>query len=115
MASEREWGCYPQVRGLAICQLARQDGVDAVLVAPWRWDGRERRPAGRAAAWPIPRPSCTACSTASRPRAWCGGHGTDWKPAMTPWAPELAAVMRHRNVRIEEELTLDTLLQDLSP
>ncbi|MBZ5543538.1 MAG: arginase family protein [Acidobacteriia bacterium] len=50
MTSEREWGCYPQVPGLAICQLARQDGVDAVLVTPWRWDGRERRPAERAAA-----------------------------------------------------------------
>ena len=46
MTSEREWGCYPQVPGLAICQLARHDGVDAVLVTPWRWDGRERRPAG---------------------------------------------------------------------
>jgi uncharacterized protein (TIGR02680 family) len=49
MTSEREWGCYPQVPGLAICQLARHDGVDAVLVTPWRWDGRERRPAVRAA------------------------------------------------------------------
>jgi uncharacterized protein (TIGR02680 family) len=44
MTSEREWGCYPQVPGLAICQLARHDGIDAVLVTPWRWDGRERRP-----------------------------------------------------------------------
>ena len=49
MTSEREWGCYPQVPGLAICQLTRQDGVDAVLVTPWRWDGRERRPAEWAA------------------------------------------------------------------
>ncbi len=49
MTSEREWGCYPQVPGLAICQLARQDGVDAVLVTPWRWDGRERRRAEQAA------------------------------------------------------------------
>jgi uncharacterized protein (TIGR02680 family) len=49
MTSEREWGCYPQVPGLGICQLSRQDGVDAVLVTPWRWDGRERRPAGSAA------------------------------------------------------------------
>ena len=48
MTSEREWGCYPQVPGLAICQLARRDGIDAVLVTPWRWDGRERRPAERA-------------------------------------------------------------------
>ncbi|MHB1592571.1 MAG: TIGR02680 family protein [Streptosporangiaceae bacterium] len=43
MTSEREWGCYPQVPGLAICQLARRDDIDAVLVTPWRWDGRERQ------------------------------------------------------------------------
>jgi uncharacterized protein (TIGR02680 family) len=49
MTSEREWGCYPQVPGLGICQLARQDDVDAVLVTPWRWDGRERRRTDRAA------------------------------------------------------------------
>ena len=49
MTSEREWGCYPQVPGLGISHLARQDGVDAVLVTPWRWDGRERRRAERAA------------------------------------------------------------------
>jgi uncharacterized protein (TIGR02680 family) len=49
MTSEREWGCYPQVPGLGICQLAREDGVDAVLVTPWQWDGCERRPAGSAA------------------------------------------------------------------
>jgi uncharacterized protein (TIGR02680 family) len=42
MTSEREWGCYPQVPGLAIAQLARRDGIDAVLVTPWRWDGQER-------------------------------------------------------------------------
>ncbi|EME63688.1 TIGR02680 family protein [Amycolatopsis decaplanina] len=42
MTSEREWGCYPQVPGLAIAQLTRRDGIDAVLVTPWRWDGRER-------------------------------------------------------------------------
>ena len=49
MTSEREWGCYPQVPGLGISHLARQDGVDAVLVTPWRWDGRQRRRADRAA------------------------------------------------------------------
>ena len=36
------------------------------------------------------------------------------EPASTPWDPELASAMRHRNVRVEEELTLDALLQDLS-
>jgi hypothetical protein len=36
------------------------------------------------------------------------------EPVATPWDPELASAMRHRNVRIEEELTLDLLLQDLT-
>jgi uncharacterized protein (TIGR02679 family) len=36
------------------------------------------------------------------------------EPVATPWDPELAAAMRTSNVRIEEELTLDALLQDLS-
>ncbi|WP_067472455.1 TIGR02680 family protein [Nocardia amamiensis] len=43
MTSEREWGCYPEVPGLAIAQLARTDDVAAVLVTNWEWDGRERR------------------------------------------------------------------------
>jgi uncharacterized protein (TIGR02679 family) len=41
--------------------------------------------------------------------------GLAGEPSATPWDPELAAAMRRRNVRIEEELTLDALLQDLSP
>jgi uncharacterized protein (TIGR02680 family) len=43
MTSEREWGCYSQLPGLAICQLTRREGMDAVLVTRWSWDGRERR------------------------------------------------------------------------
>jgi uncharacterized protein (TIGR02680 family) len=42
MTSEREWGCYPQVPGLAIAQLSRVDGIAAVLVSRWEWDGRQR-------------------------------------------------------------------------
>jgi uncharacterized protein (TIGR02679 family) len=37
------------------------------------------------------------------------------EPAATPWDIQLASAMRHHNVRIEEELTLDALIQDLSP
>ena len=43
MTSEREWGCYPELPGLSICQLTRREGMDAVLVTRWSWDGRERR------------------------------------------------------------------------
>lgn len=42
MTSEREWGCYAEVPGLAIAQLSRIDGVAAVLVTPWAWDGNAR-------------------------------------------------------------------------
>jgi uncharacterized protein (TIGR02680 family) len=42
MTSEREWGCYPTVPGLAIHQLTRREGIDAVYVTCWEWDGRAR-------------------------------------------------------------------------
>jgi uncharacterized protein (TIGR02680 family) len=42
MTSEREWACYPTVPGIGIAQLTRREGFDAVLVTPWRWDGRVR-------------------------------------------------------------------------
>ena len=42
MTSEREWGCYREVPGLAIAQLARSRDVAAVLVSHWEWDGATR-------------------------------------------------------------------------
>jgi uncharacterized protein YPO0396 len=43
MTSEREWGCYPDLPGLAIAQLVRREGWDAVFVSHWRWDGHRRQ------------------------------------------------------------------------
>lgn len=57
MTSEREWGCYPEVPGLAIAQLARTDEVDAVLVTAWEWDGFDRNQVEYAAAVRAPSPS----------------------------------------------------------
>ncbi len=42
MTSEREWGCYPTLPGLAIYQLATRPGIDAVGITRWRWNGHER-------------------------------------------------------------------------
>ena len=42
MTSEREWGCYATLPGLAIYQLAARAGVDAVWVSRWVWNGHER-------------------------------------------------------------------------
>ena len=50
MTSEREWGCYPEVPGLMICQLVRREGVDAVHVSRWTWDGHARVPGAEPAA-----------------------------------------------------------------
>ena len=43
MTSEREWGCYAELPGVAISQLVRREGADAIFVSRWNWDGRERR------------------------------------------------------------------------
>jgi uncharacterized protein (TIGR02680 family) len=43
ITSEREWGCYAELPGVAICQLQQREGIDAVFVSRWAWDGRARR------------------------------------------------------------------------
>ncbi|WP_391530269.1 SbcC/MukB-like Walker B domain-containing protein [Candidatus Frankia nodulisporulans] len=72
MTSEREWGCYPTVPGLAISQLSRRDGIDAVLVTRWRWDGRQRLPAG------VGRPAGVATAADVRPGAAAAAENTLW-------------------------------------
>jgi len=67
MTSEREWGCYPEVPGLAIAQLSRTDDVAAVLVTRWEWDG-----AGRSRA---PEPSLAATPEAPAPTGQDGLWG----------------------------------------
>ncbi len=43
ITSEREWACYAELPGVSICQLQRREGVDAVYVSRWTWDGRAKR------------------------------------------------------------------------
>jgi hypothetical protein len=43
MTSEREWACYAELPGVSICQLQRREGLDAVFVSRWIWDGRAKR------------------------------------------------------------------------
>jgi uncharacterized protein YPO0396 len=42
ITSENEWACYAELPGVAICHLHRREGVDAVFVSRWCWDGRAR-------------------------------------------------------------------------
>jgi uncharacterized protein (TIGR02680 family) len=46
ITSEREWACYAELPGVAICQLQRQENIDAVFVSRWLWDGSARRVQG---------------------------------------------------------------------
>ena len=80
-----DWG------GVRIAGLVRQ----RVSWQPWRYDHQ----------------AYEAAVSAASPSAPLTGLAGE--PAATPWDPELAASMRHRNLRIEEELTLDLLLADL--
>jgi uncharacterized protein (TIGR02680 family) len=41
MTSEREWGCYPTLPGLAIYQLSSRAGIDAVVSTRWIWNGKQ--------------------------------------------------------------------------
>ena len=50
MTSEREWGCYDTLPGVAIYQLAAVAGIDAVYTSRWTWNGRQKS----AAAQPAP-------------------------------------------------------------
>jgi uncharacterized protein (TIGR02680 family) len=43
ITSEREWACYAQLPGVAICQLQRREGIDAVFVSRWTWDGLAKK------------------------------------------------------------------------
>jgi uncharacterized protein (TIGR02679 family) len=81
-----DWG------GVRIAHTVRQ----RVSWRPWRYD-HQAYEAAVSAAHPL------------TPLAVLVGE-----QAATPWDPGLASAMGHHNVRIEEELTLDTLLRDLS-
>ena len=67
MTSEREWGCYAEVPGLAIAQLSRIDGVAAVLVSRWEWDGAARM---RIEPAPEPPPASPPPQPPDGPQLW---------------------------------------------
>jgi uncharacterized protein (TIGR02680 family) len=42
MTSEREWGCYQTLPGIAIYQLFTRPGIDAIGLTRWVWNGHQR-------------------------------------------------------------------------
>lgn len=63
LTSEREWGCYATVPGLSIAHLTRREGIDAVLVTSWEWDGARREQVSRA----LPPMQAPAARSAAEP------------------------------------------------
>ena len=110
-------GGQPSVAGWRLLELLAAGGADFGYHGDFDWGGVRiasavyRRVNWRP--WWYDHQAYEAAVFAAHPLTPLAGLVGE--PTATPWDPELAAAMRHCNVRIEEELTLDTLLQDLSP
>jgi uncharacterized protein (TIGR02679 family) len=107
-------GGQPSAAAWRLLELLAADGAEFGYHGDFDWGGaRIAATVRQRVSWRPWRYDCqayeAAVSAARLPAPLAG------EPAATPWDPELAAAMRHRNVRIEEELTLDALLEDLSP
>jgi uncharacterized protein (TIGR02679 family) len=89
-----DWG------GIRIASAVRQRVAQSQSIwRPWRYD----RDAYEAAATAM-----LVAQAAARPPRLAG------EPMSTPWDPDLATAMARHDVRVEEELSLDLLLADLT-
>jgi len=110
-------GGQPSAAGSRLLELLAVGGAEFGYHGDFDWGGVRiaggvyRRVNWRP--WRYDRQAYEAAVSAAHPLTPLAGLAGE--PTPTPWDPELAAAMRHCNVRIEEELTLDALLQDLSP
>lgn len=108
-------GGQPSAAGWRLLELLVASGAEFAYHGDFDWGGvriaRTVRYRVNWRPWWYDRQAYEDAVSAARLAPLAGLTGA---PAATPWAPELAASMRHRNVRVEEELTLDALLQDLS-
>jgi hypothetical protein len=65
MTSEREWGCYQTLPGLAIYHLSTRPGIDAIGLTRWVWNGRQRTLQQNMSAGT--QPQDLPCETGERP------------------------------------------------
>ena len=108
-------GGQPSAAGWRLLELLRAGGAEFGYHGDFDWGGVRIAGAVRQRVnwrpWRYDREAYEAAMSAAHPLTPLAGLVGE--PAATPWDPGLAAAMRRRNVRIEEELTLDALLQDL--
>jgi uncharacterized protein (TIGR02679 family) len=110
-------GGQPSAAGWRLLELLARGGAEFGYHGDFDWGGIRIAGAVRHRVnwrpWRYDHVAYEAALSAAHPLAPLAGLAGE--PATTPWDPELATVMRHRNLRVEEELTLDALLQDLGP
>jgi uncharacterized protein (TIGR02679 family) len=110
-------GGQPSAAGWRLLELLAAGGTEFGYHGDFDWGGVRIAGAVRHRVnwrpWRYDHVAYQAAVSAAHPLAPPAGLAGD--AASTPWDPELAAAMLHSNIRIEEELTLDALLQDLSP
>jgi uncharacterized protein (TIGR02679 family) len=109
-------GGQPSAAAWRLLELLSAGGAEFSYHGDFDWGGvRIARAVSQRVAWRpwwYDRHAYEAAVSAAHPlRPLAGLVG---EPTATPWDPELAFAMRDCNARIEEELTLDALLQDLS-
>lgn len=109
-------GGQPSAAGWQLLELLAAGGADFAYHGDFDWGGvRIANSVGHRVDWLPWRYDHLAyeavVSTASPPEPSARLVG---EPVATPWDPELAVAMGRHQLRIEEELTLDALLQDLS-
>jgi uncharacterized protein (TIGR02679 family) len=106
-------GGQPSAAGRRLLELLAAGGADFGYHGDFDWGGVRIANAVRHRVnwrpWRYDHLAYQAAVAAAHPLTVLGGE-----PAASPWDPELATAMRHLNLRVEEELTLDALLQDLS-
>ena len=109
-------GGQPSAAGWRLLELLAAGGAEFGYHGDFDWGGIRIACAVRRRVswqpWRYDHLAYDAAVSAARPLAPLAALAG--APSATPWDPELAAVMQRRNVRVEEELTLDALLQDLS-
>jgi uncharacterized protein (TIGR02679 family) len=112
-------GGQPSAAGWRLLDLLAEGGAEFRYHGDFDWGGiriagavRQRVGQRRWQPWRYDRDAYEAAATAVLAAQSAGRLAGE--PVATPWEPGLAAAMARHDVRVEEELSLDTLLADLA-